>query len=243
MKICNPDLLDKRIVKCKTNFDLLFYVTDTRTSINHKGRKIFAIHTINQLFLLTVCAVEQLEYLLHRCLIVSFSVKLSVFIEVFSHFYPCDASAICLCDFLLPTQPDISLNDWWNDQIFIIRYFQCLWRKIRKYWYDFPMITDHLLKLLYFSIVILVIESCVFSKNLPSFFNVSQALVKVPGLYKIRTQMNSDILFHQCKSLHINILNKEQTSQSMSINFILTKFHRDPHCIVTVSSVIDVLIK
>ncbi len=101
MKVGDLDVLREGVVKSEADFNGLFEVADSRVAVDDEGRDSIAIHTVDQLLFFTVSAIEQLENLLHRSLVVPLSVNLRVLVEVLGHLCPCNSRAVCLCDLLL----------------------------------------------------------------------------------------------------------------------------------------------
>ena len=92
-------------------------------AVDYEGRERVAIHTVDELLFLAVSAIEQLENLLHRSLVVPLSVNLRVLVEVLGHLRPRNSRAVCLCDLLLAAQFDVCLGHLRDDQVLVVRDF------------------------------------------------------------------------------------------------------------------------
>ncbi len=123
LKVGDLDVLHEGVVKSETDFNGLFEVADSRVAVDYEGRESVAIHTVDELLFFTVSAIEQLENLLHRSLVVPLSVNLRVLVEVLGHLRPRHARAVCLCDLLLAAQPDVRLGHLRDDQVLVVRDF------------------------------------------------------------------------------------------------------------------------
>ena len=107
----------------------------------------------------------------------------------------------------------------------------------------FSMVVHHFFELYHFCVVIRVVESGVFSQDFPCLFNVRQTFLEAPCLNVVRTQMDGNIFLNEAKSLDIHVFNKQQTSQGVGVDSVLTELHGYPDHVITIPAVVDILVE